>query len=258
MPQRYVRFQTPSGSAHGLIRDEKVYRISGDLLGSHSVAKAGTPLKKMKLLAPIVPTKILCVGLNYRSHIGGRREPANPEIFLKPNTSLQNPGGPIILPPTSTDVHYEGELVLVMGRKLFQADEKKARAAIWGVTCGDDVSERAWQMGENRDLQWWRAKGSDTFAPIGPEIVRGVNFDDVLLTTRLNGQVVQQARTSDLIFSCARIVSFISQFVTVEPGDIVFTGTPGSTQRMKDGDVVEVEIEGVGVLSNPVRAPKKS
>jgi 2-keto-4-pentenoate hydratase/2-oxohepta-3-ene-1,7-dioic acid hydratase in catechol pathway len=140
----------------------------------------------------------------------------------------------------------------VIGKRATRIPVEEARAAILGVTCGNDVSERDWQGGAAKDLQWWRAKGADTFAPLGPCVVTGLDYSNLLLTTRLNGQVVQQQYTSDLLFDIPAVVSFISQWVTLEPGDLIFTGTPGSTSKLNPGDVVEVEIEGIGVLRNPV------
>jgi 2-keto-4-pentenoate hydratase/2-oxohepta-3-ene-1,7-dioic acid hydratase in catechol pathway len=167
---------------------------------------------------------------------------------------LQDPEGPIVVPSDSTDLHFEGELVLVIGKRLRHASKTEAADGIFGVTCGNDVSERNWQRGPDKDVQWWRAKGCDTFTPIGPAIVTGLNYGNLRLRTRLNGEVVQDQSTADLIFDCATVVSFISRYITLEPGDIVFTGTPGQTQAMKSGDVVEVEIEGVGVLRNHLAA----
>ncbi|MBA7641165.1 putative protein YisK [subsurface metagenome] len=142
-----------------------------------------------------------------------------------------------------------GELVAVIGKKAKNVSAKEAPNYIFGVTCGNDISARDWQ--EN-DIQWWRAKGSDTFAPLGPVIARGLNYEDLLLTTRLNGKIKQRQRTSDLFFSVHEVVSFISQFITLYPGDVIYTGTPGKTSPMKSGDVVEVEIEGIGILRNRV------
>jgi 2-keto-4-pentenoate hydratase/2-oxohepta-3-ene-1,7-dioic acid hydratase in catechol pathway len=175
-----------------------------------------------------------------------------PEIFYKPVSSLQNPGDPIVFPQGATNVHYEGELVLVIGKRVKNASPDEARAAIFGITCGNDVSERDWQNGPDKDLQWWRAKGADTFAPLGPVVVTGLDTGNLLLQTRLNGEVVQQQSTADLMFDCPSIVSWISRAVTLEPGDVIYTGTPGTTRAMKPGDMVEVEVEGVGVLRNPV------
>jgi 2-keto-4-pentenoate hydratase/2-oxohepta-3-ene-1,7-dioic acid hydratase in catechol pathway len=194
------------------------------------------------------------VGRNYRSHLGDRPAPDRPEIFYKPISSLQDPEEDIVIPPDATNVHYEGELVLVIGQRTKDATPARAREAIFGVTCGNDVSEREWQSGAGKDLQWWRAKGCDTFAPCGPALVTGLDYDKLLLQTRLNGEVVQKQYTSDLLFDSVTVVSYVSRFVTLMPGDLVYTGTPGKTQKLKPGDVVEVELEGVGVLRNAVRS----
>jgi 2-keto-4-pentenoate hydratase/2-oxohepta-3-ene-1,7-dioic acid hydratase in catechol pathway len=190
--------------------------------------------------------------LNYKSHLGGRPAPGRPEIFYKPVSCLQNPGDPIKIPAGSKETHYEGELVVVVGKTCSHASKEEAAAAVLGVTCGNDVSERDWQAGSDKDLQWWRAKGADTFGPLGPCVVTGIDFSNLQLTTRVNGKVVQQQFTSDLLFDVPAIVSWISQYVTLEPGDLIYTGTPGSTSKLAPGDVVEVEIEGIGVLRNPV------
>jgi len=143
--------------------------------------------------------------------------------------------------------------VVVIGKQIKSASPEEARAAIFGVTCGNDVSERNWQHGAGKDLQWWRAKGCDTFAPLGPAIVTGIDYSNLLLQTRLNGQVVQKQYTSDLIFDCPAIISWISGWVTLMPGDIIYTGTPGSTRKLSSGDIVEVEIDGIGTLTNLVQ-----
>jgi 2-keto-4-pentenoate hydratase/2-oxohepta-3-ene-1,7-dioic acid hydratase in catechol pathway len=186
---------------------------------------------------------------NYASHLDGLPKPKNPEPFFKVPSALLEPGGSIVIPPGTSQCDYEGELVVVIGKKAKNVSVKQAPNYVFGVTCGNDVSARDWQK---NDTQWWRAKGSDTFAPLGPMIVRGINYDDLLLTTRLNGQIKQRQRTSDLIFSVHEIVSFISQFVTLYPGDVIYTGTPGKTSPLKSGDVVEVQIEGIGTLRNKV------
>ena len=151
-----------------------------------------------------------------------------------------------MLPPDAKNAHYEGELVVVIGKRARRL-EGDAKSYVFGVTAGNDVSERDWQRA---DLQWFRAKASDTFGPFGPAIVTGLNYDDLLLQTRLNGEVVQSQRTKDLIFDIATIVSYVSQYVTLEPGDVIYTGTPRTTRPIKAGDTVEVEVEGVGVLRN--------
>jgi 2-keto-4-pentenoate hydratase/2-oxohepta-3-ene-1,7-dioic acid hydratase in catechol pathway len=229
-----------------------VNEISGGLFGEHKPTGVTHRLSDVKLLAPCEPGKILAVGLNYKSHLGGRPQPAHPEIFYKPVTALQDPEEPIVIPNEATDVHYEGELVIVIGKKTRNVSPEEAAGAIFGVTAGNDVSERNWQHGQGKDLQWWRAKGSDTFAPLGPAIVTGADYANLLLQTRLNGEVVQKQTTGDLIFDCPAIVSRISGWVTLLPGDLIYTGTPGSTRRLSAGDVVEVELESVGVLRNAV------
>lgn len=249
---RYIRYRTEAGESYGVLEGENVREIQGDLFGGREFTGRTQPLSGTKLLYPCRPTKVLCVGLNYKSHLGGRPQPSRPEIFYKPLSALQNPGGPIATPRDATELHYEGEMVVVIGKETRNASASEAEAAIFGVTCGNDVSERNWQHGAGKDLQWWRAKGSDTFAPFGPVIAAGAAYDNLRLTTRMNGETVQQQFTSDLIFDCPSIVSWISGWLTLYPGDIIFTGTPGSTRKMSPGDVVEVELEGVGVLENPV------
>jgi 2-keto-4-pentenoate hydratase/2-oxohepta-3-ene-1,7-dioic acid hydratase in catechol pathway len=251
---KYVRFRRGAAAAYGILDGETIREISGPLFGAHKESGAQHKLAAVKLLYPCEPPKILAVGLNYKTHIGDRKPPANPEIFYKPITCLLNPGETIAIPKTALNVHYEGEMVIVIGRRARNVTPEQARQVIFGVTCGNDVSERDWQNGAQKDMQWWRAKGADTFGPLGPAIVRGLDYGNLKLETRLNGKVVQQAPTSDLLFAPPAIVSWISQAVTLTPGDVIYTGTPGQTARMSPGDVVEVEIEGVGVLRNPVAA----
>jgi 2-keto-4-pentenoate hydratase/2-oxohepta-3-ene-1,7-dioic acid hydratase in catechol pathway len=241
---KYVRYRKHSTTAYGILEGDTIREISGDLFGACEQTGITHPLSGVKLLYPCEPRKILAVGLNYRSHLGGRPQPDHPEMFYKPVSALQHPDEPIVFPPEAANVHFEGELVIVMG----------PGAAIFGVTCGNDVSERDWQGGARKDLQWWRAKGSDTFAPLGPAIVTGLDYRNLLLETRLNGQTAQKQSTSDMIFDCDAIVSWVSRWVTLVPGDLIYTGTPGNTRAMRPGDVVEVEIEGIGVLRNTVSA----
>ena len=248
----YIRYRSGASTSYGILDGETVRELRGGLFSNPTETGAVLALKDVTLLHPCEPTKILCVGLNYKSHLGGRPQPAQPEIFYKPLSALQDPGGPIVTPRDATELHYEGELVIVIGKQVKNVSRDEAVRAIFGVTCGNDVSERNWQHGAGKDLQWWRAKGSDTFAPFGPVITTGIDYGTLLLTTRLNGEVVQKQFTSDLIFDCPAIVSWISGWVTLNPGDVIYTGTPGSTRKMSPGDVLEVEIEGVGVLRNPV------
>ncbi len=249
---KYVRFQSPTGPAYGVLEGQTIAELSGAPYANPHPTGATYGAASVKLLYPCEPPKVFAVGRNYKSHLGDRKAPENPELFFKPISCLQNPGDPIVLPTDSTNVHFEGELVLVIGKQISNATPAEACDAIFGVTCGNDISEREWQAGPNKDLQWWRAKGSDTFGPMGPCIVTGIDYSRLLLSTRLNGEVVQRQYTSDLLFDCPAIVSFISQWVTLQPGDVIYTGTPGSTQKLKPGDVLDVEIEGIGTLTNPV------
>ena len=223
---KYIRYRHNSTTAYGILDGETVREIHGDLFGQHKETGNTQQLAEVKLLYPCEPPKILAVGLNYKSHLGDRKLPERPEIFYKPITALQHPGDNIVIPASAKNVHYEGELVLVIGKRVSRASVDESRGAIFGVTCGNDVSERDWQGGPDKDLQWWRAKGADTFAPLGPVIVSGLDYGNLLLQTRLNGNVVQKQYTSDLIFDGPAIVSWISQYATLTPGDVIYTGRP--------------------------------
>ena len=176
-----------------------------------------------------------------------------PQPLFKRPSCLPRHEGKIIIPKGSEITHFEAEMVIVIGKKAKDVSKEDAHNYVFGVTCGNDVSARAWQKG---DVQWWRAKGSDTFGPCGPFITSGLDYDNLLLKLRLNGKTMQEERTSQLIHDVPTIVSFISQHVTLKPGDLIFTGTPGTTSEIQPGDVVEVELEGVGVLRNKVSAEK--
>jgi 2-keto-4-pentenoate hydratase/2-oxohepta-3-ene-1,7-dioic acid hydratase in catechol pathway len=248
---RFVRYRVGSQVAYGTEKDGAITELEGTLF-SHQATGVRHKLEDVTLLCPCTPGKVLAVGRNFKTHFGDRPHPKRPELFYKPISCLQDPGGPIVVPQDSTDLHHEGELVLVIGKRVRHASKEEARAAIFGVTCGNDVSERFWQQSTEKDIQWWRAKGCDTFGPLGPAIVTGLNPDNLQLTVRLNGEVVQDQSTADFIFDSATVVSFVSRYLTLEQGDIIYTGTPGTTRPMHPGDAVEVEIEGIGVLRNPV------
>ena len=247
-----MRYLKDSVTYFGFLNGKELLRLEGDLFNEYTQTGIVDILSEVKPLFPCEPRQIFAVGRNYKSHLKDRKQPTRPEIFFKPYSSLLNPGDPIILPKDSNDVHLEGELVLVIGQKTNCVSVKDATKVVFGISCGNDVSERDWQKGPDKDLQWWRAKGSNTFAPFGPVIARGLNFDDLLLKTRLNGTIVQEQRTSDLIFDAFTVISYISQYVTLWPGDIIFTGTPGNTVPLAPGDIVNIDIEDVGILSNPV------
>jgi 2-keto-4-pentenoate hydratase/2-oxohepta-3-ene-1,7-dioic acid hydratase in catechol pathway len=249
--QRFVRFERGGEVSYGLLEEQTVRPILGDIFGEHRVLPDGHPLSSVRLLAPVVPSKVIAVGLSYRSHLGDREPSPYPGLFAKYPTSIVGPGDPIVRPPDSRNLHYEGEMVIVIGREASHVSREEAASYVFGVTAGNDVSERDWQRD---DLQWFRAKASDTFGPLGPAVVRGLNHNDLLLQTRVNGEVRQSERTRDLLYDVEEIVSYVSRYVTLLPGDIIFTGTPGTTRALEPGDVVEVELEGVGILRNTVVA----
>jgi len=248
---RYVRYSHGGTTSYGILDagGQQLRELRGDPFANNALTGRTFALKDVRLLAPVAPSKVIAVGLNYQSHLGERPPARYPGLFTKYPTSIIASGDPIPLTSDAANVHYEGEMVIVIGRRAKNVAREAAKSHVFGVTAGNDVSERSWQRA---DLQWFRAKASDGFGPIGPAIVTGLNYDDLLLQTRLNGTVVQSQRTRDLIFSVADIVSYVSHYVTLEPGDVIFTGTPGTTQQMKAGDVIEVELEGVGVLTNRV------
>ncbi len=248
-PAKYVRYEIGGRASYGLLEGETVQELRGDLFSGAKPAGARHKLSAVRLLVPCQPSKVLAVGLNYKSHLGSRPAPKNPEIFIKTPSSLLAHAGQILIPAGTNDVHYEGELVAVIGKRAKKVSVTEAPGYVFGVACGNDVSARDWQKA---DLQWWRAKSSDTFGALGPCLVTGLDFSDVRLQTRLNGQVKQSQTTADLLFNVAAIVSFISQAMTLLPGDVIYTGTPGQTSAMKPGDIVEVEIEGIGILKNTV------
>lgn len=251
--RRYVRYEHRGSIAYGVLEEDgsTISPIQGDLFGDLKDTGRSIPMSSVRLLWPCEPSKILAVGLNYKSHLGVRPAPARPELFWKPISCLLEPGGKIAIPEGATNVHYEGELVVVIGRKTKQVSPEKAAGCIFGFTCGIDVSEREWQKG---DLQWWRAKGADTFGPLGPAIAAGLDYKASRLQTRVNGEVKQSQFLSDLLFDPATVVSHASRCVTLLPGDVIYTGTPGITGALKPGDVVEVEIDGIGILKNVVAA----
>jgi 2-keto-4-pentenoate hydratase/2-oxohepta-3-ene-1,7-dioic acid hydratase in catechol pathway len=218
------------------------------------------PLADVRLLAPILAGKVVCVGKNYADHIaemGGTLGPdaADPIIFLKPNTAIVGPNVPIRLPANASPVHFEGELAAVIGRPCKDVPAAQAADNILGYTVANDVSARDQQKA---DGQWTRAKGHDTFCPVGPWIVTDVDPTDLALRTEVNGDVKQDSRTSLLIHDVGAIVEWISAVMTLLPGDLILTGTPAGVGPIEDGDTVSITIEGIGTLTNPVARKAKS
>jgi 2-keto-4-pentenoate hydratase/2-oxohepta-3-ene-1,7-dioic acid hydratase in catechol pathway len=248
---KYIRYRYQDRISYGILDGNAVREIGGGLFGDRKATGFSTDLNHVELLWPCEPSKLLAVGLNYKSHLGNQPAPVNPEIFFKPPSALLEPNGAIRIPQGARDVHYEGELVVVIGKTTRNVSETEAADCIFGFTCGIDVSERYWQK---NDLQWWRAKGCDTFAPLGPAIYAGYNWEQGRIETRVNRQVVQSGHFSELLFNPHKIVSYASRHLTLQPGDVIYTGTPGHTERLKSGDSVEVEIDCIGVLHTTVAA----
>lgn len=249
---RVVRLLHEGDCRYGLADDDTVTLISDEPFAAWE-PEGIVPLHGAELLPPTTPTKIVCVGLNYRPHIieMGHEMPTEPVIFLKPSTSVIGPGATIPLPEDSGRVDHEAELGVVIGRRTHKANPEEAAANVLGFTCGNDVTARDIQK---RDGQWTRAKGFDGFCPLGPWIETDIEPDDLLVECYVNGQRRQSARTSDMLFDPYRLISFISQSMTLVPGDVVLTGTPGGIGPLHDGESVEVRISGVGSLVNPVAA----
>ena len=250
----YVKYETAGRVAWGLLEGEAIRELQGNVFEGAKPTGRTLKLSEVRLLPPAEAKKVIAAGLNYRSHIGEQTPAKYVGLFAKMPTSLIGHGADIIYPADATTVHYEAEVCLVIGKRAKNISEADVKNHVFGVAPCNDVSERAWQKA---DLQWFRAKGSDTFGPIGPAVVRGADYNKLALIGRHNGKVVQESTTNLLIFSIDAIVSYVSRYVTLEPGDVVFTGTPGTTQAMKPGDTFEVEIKGIGVLRNRVVAEQR-
>lgn len=231
--------------------------IAGDPLYAEVTPTGRTfPLVDVRLLAPVIPrSKVVGIGRNYAEHaaeLGNDVPQGGPLMFFKPNTSVVGPNDPVTLPWQSTDVHYEGELAVVIGRLCKDVPAERVPEVVFGYTCANDVTARDLQ---HSDKQWARAKGFDSFCPLGPWIVTGdeLAIDDLAISTRLDGRTVQDSRTSAMVYDVTALVVAVTEAFTLLPGDVILTGTPAGVGPMTDGQVVEVEIEGIGVLRNPVR-----
>ena len=246
---KYVRYEHSGVTSYGILEGDTIPQLRGNIFESPERTGTTVSMSDVQILAPTEPTKVLAAGLNYRSHLGQASPAAEPGIFDKHATSLIPHEAPIAYYEDATNLHFEGEMVLIIGKTARNVSVADAPDYIFAVAPGNDISERVWQ---SNDLQWLRAKGADTFGPVGPVMVRGVNYDDLLLQTRVNGEVKQSQRTKDLLFDSSFLVSYISRYVTLNPGDMVFTGTPGATSAMQPGDVVEIELEDVGLLRTPI------
>jgi 2-keto-4-pentenoate hydratase/2-oxohepta-3-ene-1,7-dioic acid hydratase in catechol pathway len=250
----YVKYETGGRTAWGILEGQTIRELQGNVYEGAKPSGRTLKLADVKLLPPADAKKVIAAGLNYKSHIGQASPAKYVGLFAKFPTSLAAHGDDIIYPADATTVHYEAEICIVMSKRAKNITEAQVKDHIFGVAPCNDVSERGWQKA---DLQWFRAKAADTFGPIGPAVVRGTDYNKLKLIGRHNGKVVQETTTDLLIFSIDNIVSYTSRYITLEQGDVIFTGTPGTTQAMKPGDTFEVEIEGVGVLRNKVVAEKR-
>lgn len=249
------RFPAPR---YAILEDSTVYPLEEN----HSLSdvevvrgESRLDLSDVQLLAPVVPSKVVCVGRNYREHAAelGNKMPEEPLLFLKPPSSVIGPGERIELPPDSQQVEHEGELGVVIGRtaRKLSADDDPLRY-VFGYTCVNDVTARDLQR---KDIQFTRGKSFDTFCPVGPWIVTELDPTKVNVVTRLNGEIKQNGNTGDMAFPVGFLIMYISRIMTLYPGDLIATGTPAGVSRMKHGDLVEVEVEGIGVLQNPIYDP---
>lgn len=251
---KLLRFSTPDLSPrYGWLYEDQIGQIDGDPFGSYRRLDSDIPVESVTLLPPVIPGKIICVGRNYEAH--AREHDAQvgdiPIIFLKPGTSLIGPGDPILLPPQSNQVQHEAELAVVIGKRGRWINPQNGMDYVYGVTIGNDVTARDLQRS---DTTWTRGKGFDTFCPVGPWIDTELDPADVLITCHVNDEMRQMASTRDMIFTIPQLVVFISSVMTLEPGDLILTGTPSGVGDLIDGVTVSINIEGLGTLTNPVKA----
>lgn len=256
---RIARFSFADLVAFGVVEgepgsaDSTVTAIQGHPFGAFELSTARFPLSEVRLLAPVLPSKVVGIGKNYAEHARemGGEAPAEPVVFLKPSTSVVGPGDAIVLPALSDEVHHEAELAVVIGRLVREVPVERAREAVLGLTCANDVTARDLQRS---DGQWTRAKGFDSFCPLGPWIVTDLSDADLGVECRVDGELRQQGRTRDLLRGVAELVSYVSAVMTLLPGDVLLTGTPAGVGPLTAGEEVSVTIEGIGTLTNRVVA----
>jgi 2-keto-4-pentenoate hydratase/2-oxohepta-3-ene-1,7-dioic acid hydratase in catechol pathway len=249
---KFVRFRHEGTIAYGLLEGNQIRPIQGDPFSEYSPKRKKVPLEAVQLLAPCTPSKIVAVGVNYQDHAAEfkRELPKEPILFLKPSTAVLDPTATIRLPSSSSRTDFEAELGVVIKKRVSGISSDLTPDIILGYTCFNDVTARDLQK---KDVQWTRAKSFDTFAPFGPCIETDVDPDNLTVESYLNGERRQSASTSQLIFKVQELVSFISNVMTLLPGDLIATGTPAGVGPMKPGDVIEIDIRGIGRLMNPVK-----
>ena len=251
-PVAYVQFERAGAVRFGILENDTIRPLTGGLFPPSAPADEQIPVGEVRLLPPTPAGKVFAVGMNFSSHIASSIS-APPPLFLKLPSSLIGHDADIELPKDAGNVHFAGELVLIIGQRAKNISEADAPAYIFGVTAGNDLTERSWQ---SQDLQWMRAKASDGFGPVGPAVVTGLDYNDLVLTTRLNDEIVQQESTANMIHKPAKVVSYLSRYFTLEPGDMIFMGTPGRTRALRNDDIVSVSIDQIGTLSNRIVSAK--
>ncbi len=248
---RFVRYLHEGTTGYGLVEGTQVVPLAERPWERVVRVGRALPLDQVSLLAPCEPCKIVAVGRNYRAHAAelGNEVPTSPIIFMKPRTAVIGPRAQIVYPSISQNVHHESELAVVIGRRCRNVPAAEVGPYIWGYTCANDVTARDLQR---RDEQWTRSKSFDTFAPLGPWVDTDLDARDVGVICRVNGQVRQHGRTGDMVFDVPTLIAFMAEVMTLEPGDVILTGTPDGVGPLVPGDRVEVEVEGLGVLDNTV------
>jgi 2-keto-4-pentenoate hydratase/2-oxohepta-3-ene-1,7-dioic acid hydratase in catechol pathway len=251
-----ARYSLAGRVHHGILEGDRLRRLQGSPLEQLVETSARDALAEVTLLCPVDRPRIFGAAYNYKAHTqeSGKNEPTIPVLFMKPSTAATGHLQPIVYPEGGEIVHYEGELTVVIGKTARHVREQDALDHVFGYTCGNDVSDRVVQRLESSFGCLLAGKAYDTFAPMGPLVTTGLDPAGLTVTTRLNGEVKQQGRTSDLVYSVPSLIAYLSRFITLLPGDVIMTGTPAGVGTIQVGDVVEVEIPGIGVLTNPVVA----
>ena len=255
---KWVRYQLKDETFYGLLDNNIVTKIDGSPFSEYQTTDQNITLDRVKILAPVIPKTFYAAGINYKKHVSEaaallNRAPNLPEkadIGYRANNAIIGHEDPIVIPRDATNkIHYEAELVVVIGKTAKNVPMQNALHYVLGYTIGNDVSERTWQAS---DRTLWRAKNTDTFKPMGPWIETEANLDEMITTVRLNGRETISFQTNDMIFGVEKYISEISKYITLQPRDVIWMGTDGTSEDMKDGDTCEIEISGVGKLSNPV------
>ncbi len=254
---KIVRYETKGQNYYGVLREDgQLDRLTGDPFERQEMTSIRDPIAAVRVLAPVPRPRIFGAGLNYVSHIkeSGQDAPEIPMLFMKPSTAVVGTDEAILIPDQCKEVHFEGELAAVIGKTARNLSEEEALSAVFGYTCANDVSDRPIQFAEMAMGCLLIGKGFDTFCPLGPLIATDLDPTNLEMVARVNGEVRQQINTSDLLFNVAQLVAYMSRAITLLPGDVIITGTPSGVGRVKPGDVVEVEIDGIGILRNQVAA----